>query len=70
MENEFASAVVVIFFLAASFWLGQAVGGSLAYNKALDDVGAFGYEAVDAYWDRQRPQFFVRDKELKPRDRK
>lgn len=69
MPDELTSVIATAACLVAAFWLGQAFGGSLAYNKALDDVSVFGFEAVNAHWDRQRPQFIVRDKDLKPQDK-
>lgn len=46
------------------FQLGCAYGGCQGYNNALDEVSIYGFEVVDKHWDRHKPRYLVRDKDL------
>lgn len=64
-DELLAFAFIGMMFVGA-FQIGWCLGGTHGYNTALDEVAIYGFEAVNARGDRNKPGFVVRDKELKP----
>lgn len=65
MDQELLAFIGAIAVIAASFQLGSGLGGSWGYNTALDEVKAYGFEAVNERWNINKPGFIVRDQDLK-----
>lgn len=62
----FIGIIGIMAMFVGAFQIGWGLGGTHGYNTALDEVAIYGFEAVNARWDRNKPGFVVRDKELKP----